>query len=97
MSRLQIQDGTVFNRSQISSCHPQFIQHWTDFFEILEDLCRSKKDWEKVNPDLPDLASDILEKPATLTPDQKMIQSSSRGGLKCCNFQNTRNRTLEPH
>ncbi|KAG6147125.1 hypothetical protein E4U28_007602 [Claviceps purpurea] len=43
---------------------------WNDFYENLEKLCRSMKYWDKVNPDLPDLDSDILVKPAVLTPEQ---------------------------
>ncbi|KAG5950620.1 hypothetical protein E4U58_001545 [Claviceps cyperi] len=43
---------------------------WNDFYENLEKLCRSMRYWDKVNPDLPDLDSDILVKPAVLTPEQ---------------------------
>ncbi|KAG6268350.1 hypothetical protein E4U47_004705 [Claviceps purpurea] len=43
---------------------------WNEFYENLEKLCRSMKYWDKVNPDLPDLDSDILVKPAVLTPEQ---------------------------
>ncbi|KAG6103585.1 hypothetical protein E4U13_000495, partial [Claviceps humidiphila] len=45
---------------------------WNDFYENLEKLCRSLKYWDKVDPDLPDLDSDILVKPAVLTPDQSL-------------------------
>ncbi|KAG5946236.1 hypothetical protein E4U60_004378 [Claviceps pazoutovae] len=43
---------------------------WNDFDENLEKPCRSMKYWDKVNPNLPDLDSDILVKPAVLTPEQ---------------------------
>ncbi|KAG6106418.1 hypothetical protein E4U14_004609, partial [Claviceps sp. LM454 group G7] len=45
---------------------------WNDFYENLEKLCRSMKYWDIVDPDLPDLDSDILVKPAILTPEQSL-------------------------
>ncbi|KAG6021590.1 hypothetical protein E4U40_005183 [Claviceps sp. LM458 group G5] len=45
---------------------------WNDFYENLEKLCRSMRYWDIVDPDLPDLDSDILVKPAVLTPEQSL-------------------------
>ncbi|KAG6148767.1 hypothetical protein E4U27_003040 [Claviceps purpurea] len=59
-------------------------KNWHEFIETLKSLSISYEYWENINPDLPDLATDVLEKPVELTPEgcyQSIMSSINRSSV----------------